>query len=66
MKEELDVENLLREGKLDVIRNWLREKVHQYGKIKTSRQILKDVTGEDFTPKYYIEYLREKYGAGKH
>lgn len=62
MKKELDVEKLLQEGKIDVIRNWLREKVHQYGKLKTSREILKEVTGEDFTPKYYIEYLRKKYG----
>lgn len=62
MKKELDVEKLLQEGKIDVIRNWLREKVHQYGKLKTSREILKEVTGEDFSPKYYIEYLRKKYG----
>ena len=55
------MEELLREGKLEAIRKYLREKIHQYGKLKDSRQILKDVTGEDFTPKYYIEYLREKY-----
>ena len=61
MKQEMDVEELLREGKLEAIRKYLREKIHQYGKLKDSRQILKDVTGEDFTPKYYIEYLREKY-----
>mgnify|MGYP002592807969 CR=1 FL=1 len=33
----------------------------EYGKMKTSRQILKDVTGEDFNSKYYVEYLKEKY-----
>lgn len=63
MKQEMDVEELLREGKLEEIRKYLRDRIHQYGKLKNSRQILKDVTGEDFTPKYYIEYLREKYGA---
>ena len=62
MKNELPVEELLRQGKLSVIRQWLREKIHQYGKLKSSRELLKEVTGEDFTPKYYIEYLREKYG----
>ncbi|MCB6609401.1 carboxypeptidase M32 [[Clostridium] symbiosum] len=63
MKQEMDVEELLREGKLEEIRKYLRDRIHQYGKLKNSRQILKDVTGEDFSLKYYIEYLREKYGA---
>lgn len=63
MKQEMDVEQLLREGKLEEIRKYLRDRIHQYGKLKNSRQILKDVTGEDFNPKYYIEYLREKYEA---
>lgn len=62
MKQTMDFDALLREGRLDVIRGWMRDNVHQYGKLKTSRQILKDATGEDFTPKYYIEYLKEKYG----
>lgn len=61
MKEELPVEELLREGKLEPIREYLREKIHQYGKLKTSRELLKEVTGEDFSPKYYIRYLKEKY-----
>ena len=48
-------------GKLDVIREYLRKHVHRYGKMKDSREILKDMTGEDFNPKYYVEYLEEKY-----
>lgn len=62
MKKEMDFDKLLREGKISVIREYLREHTHQYGKIKSSRQLLKEVTGEDFSPKYYIEYLKEKYG----
>ncbi len=30
--------------------------------MKTSRQILQDMTGEDFRPQYYVDYLKEKYG----
>ena len=51
----------LEEGKLDVIREYLRKHVHRYGKMKDSREILKDMTGEDFNPQYYVEYLEEKY-----
>ena len=62
MKQEMDFEGLLEQGKVDVIREYLRENIHQYGKLKDSRTILKDVTGEDFDPKYYVRYLKEKYG----
>ncbi|WP_077610631.1 carboxypeptidase M32 [Clostridium sp. Marseille-P2415] len=61
MKKEMDIEDLLKNGKIEVIREFLRENVHKFGKLKTSRQILKDVTGEDFTPDYFIQYLTEKY-----
>lgn len=61
MKEELDFEQLLEKENIGVIREYLREHVHRFGKLKTSRQILKDTTGEDFTPEYFIRYLKEKY-----
>ena len=63
MKRQMDFEGLLKKGKegIKVIRKFLRENIHQYGKLKTSRQILKDVTGEDFNPQYYVDYLKEKY-----
>lgn len=61
MKKEMDFDRLLEEGKLDVIREYLKMHVHRYGKMKTSLEILKDMTGEDFDPKYYVEYLEEKY-----
>ena len=62
MKKEMDLDRLLREGRLDVIRAYLRERIHQYGKLKTSRELLKEITGEDFSPNYYIQYLKDKYG----
>lgn len=63
MKNHMDFEGLLKKGQegITVIREFLRENIHRYGKLKTSRQILKDVTGEDFDPQYYVDYLTEKY-----
>lgn len=63
MKKEIDVEACLKAGKLEEIREYLRKYIHCFGKVKTSRQLLKDITGEDFNPNYYISYLKEKYGA---
>lgn len=62
MKEEMDFDGLLKSGEIGVIREYLRTNIHQYGKVKSSRQILRDVTGEDFDARYYVEYLKEKYG----
>ncbi|MDO5418080.1 MAG: carboxypeptidase M32 [Lachnospiraceae bacterium] len=61
MKKEMDFEGLLEDGKLEVIREYLREHIHQYGKLKDSRRILMDTTGEDFNPEYFVKYLKEKY-----
>lgn len=61
MKKQLDVDDLLRKGGIGKITEFLREHIHKYGKMRSSRQLLKDATGEDFNPQYYIDYLIEKY-----
>ena len=55
------MEELLRQGKISVITEYLREHIHQYGASKEPRQLLKDLTGEEFNPDYYIQYLKEKF-----
>lgn len=60
MKKEMDINGLLENGEIGVIREYLREHIHRFGKRKTSRDILKDITGEDFNPRYYVRYLKEK------
>lgn len=61
MKNKMDFEGLLKRGDIATIREFLRQNIHRYGKLKTSRQMIKDVTGEDFNPQYYVDYLKEKY-----
>jgi carboxypeptidase Taq len=61
MQKEMDFDELLRNEKIGVIREYLRENIHRFGKLKTSRELLKDITGEDFNPDYFIRYLKEKY-----
>ncbi|MCD8122255.1 MAG: carboxypeptidase M32 [Clostridiales bacterium] len=62
MKGQMDIDSLLRQGEIGQIREFLRVHVHRFGKVKTSREILRDMTGEDFNPSYYVRYLKEKYG----
>lgn len=61
MKEDMDVDALLEDGKLDMIKGWLRDKIHVYGKLRETNEIIKEITGEELEPKYYIDYLKEKY-----
>ena len=61
MKKDFDVEKALESQELNKITNWLREKIHKYGRLKDTSEIIKAVTGEDLNPRYYIEYLKKKY-----
>lgn len=61
MKKKMDVDALLEQGNIGEIREYLRREIHQYGKKMTSQEILKQMTGEEFQPKYYLQYLKEKY-----
>lgn len=61
MKGTMDVAGHLQEGRIGPICEVLREHIHQYGKLKPSRELLKNMTGEDFNPDYYVNYLKEKY-----
>ncbi len=61
MKRDLDIDALMEKGDFAPINKWLDEKIHKYGKSKKNLEILKEATGEDFNPNYYIEYLKEKF-----
>ncbi|MFW6298467.1 MAG: carboxypeptidase M32, partial [Bacillota bacterium] len=52
---------LIKENRIDKINKWLRNKIHCYGSSLKPREILEKVTGEPFNPKYYVQYLKEKY-----
>ncbi|MGP7816014.1 carboxypeptidase M32 [Niallia sp. 01092] len=61
LKDIPDFDALLEKGELQLIKEWLNEKIHQYGKTKKPLEILNDVTGEGLNPTYLINYLSDKY-----
>jgi carboxypeptidase Taq len=61
MKEKMPIEKYLKEGNLTPIREFLRDNIHQFGAVKNTNQILKEVCGEEFRADYYVDYLKEKY-----
>ena len=58
-----DFKEQVRRGDLSQIRDWLRQNIHQYGKLRTPEEIVKQATGEDLDAKYLIAYLKDKFSA---
>ena len=61
MEQDLDMKKLLAEGNFEEIDGYLRTHIHQYGASRTTKRLLKDLSGEEFNPEYYVSYLKNKY-----
>jgi len=61
MLKELDLYEVIRKNEIEKVNEWLKEKIHKFGSSKTPKEILLEVTGEEFNAKYYVKYLKEKY-----
>ena len=61
MEKEIDIKNDMLKGDFKNINNWLKEHVHKYGASKKNLEIIKLATKEEFNPKYYIDYLTNKF-----
>ena len=63
LEKRVNVWELVRRGGLPEITAVLTEGIYRFGKLKTPAQLIEGFCGEGFEPRYYIEYLKEKYGA---
>lgn len=61
MQRELDTALLLKEHRYPELMAWLAEKVHRYGNRYSMEEIIRRATGEDFSVKYYTDWLESKY-----
>ncbi|SFS61908.1 carboxypeptidase M32 [Paenibacillus sp. BC26] len=50
-------------GNLHPIKDWLTDKVYQYGKLRTPSELINDITGKPLDPDYLVRYLEKKYTA---
>jgi carboxypeptidase Taq len=62
MREDLDVDGLVREGEFEPIQEWLTEHVHSHGQRYTTDELVEVATGEPLTADYFVEYAHEKFG----
>lgn len=61
MKQDLNVEQWISSGNLKPIRDWLTAHVYQYGRLLKPQDLIVKATNEPFHPRYYCDYLEEKY-----
>lgn len=50
-------------GDFTSLLDWLRERVHQFGRRKQAVEIVRDATGKEPSAAPFLAYLEEKYGA---
>ena len=58
-----DLEEDFGRGDFSWLLSWLRENIHAQGKRYDTLELVKRVTDEPLTPKYLMQYLKERYGA---
>ncbi|HZG80149.1 MAG TPA: carboxypeptidase M32, partial [Brevibacillus sp.] len=64
MQQEINgYEELIEKGDFAPIREWLKDKIHQYGKMKSPRELVAAITGEGTNATYLMDYLVKKYTA---
>lgn len=62
MKRDLpDLDDTLRAGRLTVVRDWLREKIHRQGYRYPAEELVTKVTGRGLGDEAFITYLKGKY-----
>ncbi|UCG01135.1 MAG: carboxypeptidase M32 [Candidatus Heimdallarchaeota archaeon] len=56
-----DYKELIKKGELNFIIDWLVENVHSVSNLYDPPELIKRITGEEISPKYFIKYLEEKF-----
>ena len=60
-KELGSLDTILAEGRILEITKWLNEKIHRYGSLYTSREVIERLCGTEISAKPLLDYFNEKY-----
>lgn len=56
-----DIWQKVEAGELHPIKDWLAERIYQYGRLKSPSELVEQITNEPLNPAYLAQYLKEKY-----
>ena len=63
MAQDMDIEKTVAEGHMDQILGWMKEHVFEKADRLDPKPWIKEITGRDFTPDDFLDYLEKKYSA---
>ena len=63
MKNEVAIDDSIRAGDFGPVNRWMTENVFSKADILKPADWIRDITGRDFTPDDFLDYLEEKYSA---
>jgi carboxypeptidase Taq len=58
---EEDVDELVRNGEFQPLREWMTENVHSHGQRYRADELIEEATGEPLTAEYFVDYAKEKF-----
>lgn len=62
LREDLpDLDEAIGKADFGPLLSWLRENVHQRGRLEYTRAFTKSVTGKELSPDFLVRYLKERY-----
>lgn len=64
-KAEADIKKVnkkISKGNTQPLLNWLRDNIHQHGRLYEAEELCKKVTGEELNIDYFVKYATLKYG----
>jgi carboxypeptidase Taq len=61
IRDDLDVDELVRNEEFEPIHDWMTEHVHRHGQRYEPPELIERATGEELTADYFVEYVREKF-----
>jgi len=59
--EASNLERVIEEGGFNVLKGYLREKIHKWGALYPPKELIVRALGEPINPEYFIGYLEDKY-----
>jgi len=61
LQKDIDLGSSVSDGKLNSVKNWLREHVHRWGATYSPKELQEKLFGDQYVPKPLVRYLERKY-----
>ncbi len=63
IREEMNLDSMLREGKIQAVTEWMKDRVFLKADRLSPGEWIKDITGREIDTKDYLSYLNQKYSG---